>query len=331
MDTLLETNLRGQLRDRRQRLESVISEVGDAADLVRLLQEVDAALDRLEKKSYGLCNVCNLAIEEEFLLANPLVQYCLCELSPEQQRALEDDLGLASRVQWALLPPQNVSFAGWEVHFRYAPAGPVSGDYCDAVTGESDGGELFLAVGDVSGKGVAASLFMARLNALFRALIQTEVSVQQLVERANSLLSESRLPSQYATLAGALARADGVIEICNAGHCPPLLLRQGKVAPVESGGFPLGLFKHEPYEVQQFQLSPGDLLFFYTDGLSEARNRSGAEYGTERICNLLHRGSALRPQALGASCLQDLQAFLSGAPRTDDMTLMIVRRAPDSL
>src|SRR6266511_2716189 len=190
MDTLLETNLRGHLQDRRQRLESVISKVGDAADLVRLLQEVDAALDRLEKKSYGLCNVCNLAIEEEFLLANPLVQYCLCELSPEQQRALEDDLGLAARVQWALLPPQNLSFAGWEVHFRYAPAGPVSGDYCDAVTGQSDGGDLFLAVGDVSGKGVAASLFMARLNALFRALIQTEVSVQQLVERANGLLSE---------------------------------------------------------------------------------------------------------------------------------------------
>src|SRR5919197_1149232 len=77
MDTLLETNIRGHLRDRRQRLESAISEVGDAADLVRLLQEVDAALDRLENKSYGLCNVCNLAIEEEFLLANPLVQYCL--------------------------------------------------------------------------------------------------------------------------------------------------------------------------------------------------------------------------------------------------------------
>ena len=125
MDTASEPILRDQLLDRRRRLESAVRDVGDAPDLVRLLQEVDSALTRMDARSYGRCEVCEESVETNFLLANPLIQYCLCDLSPHQQKALQSDLDLAARIQWALLPSQDQTYAGWDVHFRYEPVGPV--------------------------------------------------------------------------------------------------------------------------------------------------------------------------------------------------------------
>src|SRR5437867_12463276 len=133
VDVATEAIFRDQLLDRRRRIESTLSDVGEAEDLVRLLKEVDSALSRMDAGTYGGCEVCHETVDDDLLLTNPLIQYCLCRLTPEQQRALQDDLDLATRIQWALLPKQNLRFAGWEVHYRYEPAGPVSGDYCDAI------------------------------------------------------------------------------------------------------------------------------------------------------------------------------------------------------
>src|SRR5207249_7870938 len=145
------------------------------------------------------------------------------------QTALQNDLDLASRIQWQLLPRQNVRVSGWEVHYRYEPAGPVSGDYCDAITENGDGGNLYVLTGDVSGKGVAASLLMAHLNAMFRTLVGMGLPVQHLLERANRLFSESTIASHYATLVCARAEVTGEVEVCNAGHCPPLVIRDRSV------------------------------------------------------------------------------------------------------
>src|SRR5262245_27122172 len=171
MDTSTETALRGQLLDRRSRLQSAITDTGKAEDLVRLLQQVDEALSRMDGHGYGDCDVCSESIDEKDLVLNPLMRYCLCNLSPEQQRALESDIGLARRIQAALLPQQDVRVAGWDVHYRYEPQGPVSGDYCDLLTRQNHSSEVIFLVGDVSGKGLAASLLMAHLNASFRSLL----------------------------------------------------------------------------------------------------------------------------------------------------------------
>ena len=324
MRELTKTKLRDQLFERRQRLESAISDAGEAADLVRLLREVDSALGRVDSGNFGTCLVCNLAIGDDLLAENPMAQYCLCDLSRDQQIALQHDLTLASHVQLALLPKQNTRFAGWEAHFRYIPAGPVSGDYCDLVPRNDD--TLFFLIGDVSGKGVAASLFMARLNALFRSLLGTGSSATGMVEQANRLLADSAIPSHYATLVCGKAEESGRMEICNAGHCCPLLLRDGDVAPVESTGFPLGIFDTGPYEARTIDLAPGDTLFLFTDGLSEARNRSDQEYGTDRIADFLRENPGLPPQDLAAACLRDVNSFLDGEPQTDDLTMMVLRK-----
>jgi sigma-B regulation protein RsbU (phosphoserine phosphatase) len=258
------------------------------------------------------------------LLANPLAQYCLCDLSREQQIALQHDLDLASHVQLALLPKQNTRHAGWDVHFRYLPAGPVSGDYCDLVGRDGDG--LFFLIGDVSGKGVAASLFMARLNALFRSLIETGLPVPEMVQRADRLLADSTISSHYATLVCGHAGQSGKIEFCNAGQCTPLLIRGGDITPVGSSNFPLGLFGNEPYNTDTLELSPGDTLFLFTDGLAETRDPNDQEYGTERLADILRRNAGMSPQEVAAACLHDLDSFAAGAPQTDDLTIMVVRK-----
>lgn len=327
MDLAIESALRGQLVDRKRRIGEALAEVGEATDLVRLLQEVDSALGRMDARGYGRCEVCLETVEDDTLMANPMLQYCLCSLSPAQQRALEQDLGLASRIQWALLPKQDIRHDGWQVHFRYTPHGPVSGDYCDVITDDQHGdGGLYLLMGDVSGKGVAASLLMAHLNAMFRSLIQTRLPVPQLVERANDLFSRSAISSHYATLVCARAEPSGRIEVCNAGHCPPLVVRGTDVTAVGSTGFPLGIRSSGEYDVSHVTLAPGETLFLYTDGLTEAADSGENEFGVDRLKRFLAANAALSPGVLASACLEDLAAFRGESAPTDDLSMMVVRR-----
>ena len=229
MDAGTKAALREQLVDRRDRLRYAVEEVGEVEDLTRLLTEVDSALTRIDGGTYGRCEICREDLDAAQLVANPLARYCLCELSPDQQRALENDLGLATRIQAALLPEQDLRAAGWEAHYRYQAAGPVSGDYCDLLTGRDGDSDLYFVVGDVSGKGIAASLVMSHLNASFRSLIALGLPVQDLLDRTNRLLLESTIPSHYATLVCGRARRSGEVEICNAGHLPAFVVRRGHV------------------------------------------------------------------------------------------------------
>jgi sigma-B regulation protein RsbU (phosphoserine phosphatase) len=326
MHTALADSLRDQLLDRRQRLESAMSRAGEASDLVRLLHDVDSALGRLDGHTLGICELCGEGITTEWLHAHPLTQYCLCTLSPEQQTALQDDLDLAWRIQSALLPDENLAWAGWETHYRYLPAGPVSGDYVDLLPCETDGCNLFFALGDVSGKGVAASFLMAHLNALFRTLNATDMPLQRVVERANSIFSDSTTTSHYATLVCGWASSTGEVTLANAGHVLPLLARGGQVTPIDSTGLPVGIFGDSAYELQRFRLEPGDTLFLYSDGLSESTDASGAEYGEEGIARLLAASHALPPPELAAAVLDDAARFRGETPATDDLTILVLRR-----
>src|SRR5262245_52714335 len=111
----VEEILRAQLVDRRARLRESIATLGSPADLVRLLQQVDSALARMDDRSYGLCEICDESIDEPDLLANPLARYCLCRLSPPQLDALQHDLDLAGRIQAGLLPPPDFESPGWQI------------------------------------------------------------------------------------------------------------------------------------------------------------------------------------------------------------------------
>lgn len=324
MVTAIEPLLREQLIDRRHRLEDAASAFHRPAELTRLLQEVDAALHRMDVGTYGLCEVCHDPVETERLIADPLTRFCLGDLTPREQRALEEDLELASQIQNGLLPQATQQIDGWEVSYHYQPAGPVSGDYCDLI--RNDDQSLHFVLGDVSGKGVAASMLMAHLNAMFRTLISINLPLDKMVERASRVFCESTLPTQYATLVCGRATNDGAVELCNAGHLPPLLVQEGKVTSIAATGLPVGVFSTESFSVSRVQLNKGDTLFLYTDGLSESLDGDGNEYGADRLSQLLNDNCELAPDSMISLCRRELHTFANGSAPKDDLTLMAIRR-----
>jgi sigma-B regulation protein RsbU (phosphoserine phosphatase) len=324
MVTAVEPLLREQLINRRQKLETAAGAFHRPAELTRLLEEVDAALHRMDIGTYGLCEVCHDPVESERLLADPLTRFCLGDLTPRQQRALEEDLALASQIQIGLLPAPIQKIDGWEVSYHYQPAGAVSGDYCDLIRGEDQ--SLHFVLGDVSGKGVAASMLMAHLNAMFRTLISINLPLDQMVERASRVFCESTLPTQYATLVCGRATTGGEVEICNAGHLPPFLIQEGKVSSIAATGLPVGVFCTESFSVNRVHMSKGDTLFLYTDGLSESLDDAGNEYGADRLSQLLNDNHRLSSDSIIALCRQELHTFAGGKLPTDDLTLMAITR-----
>ena len=286
--------MRDQLLGRHRKLETALAKFSESDNLRRLLQEVDAALDRLDSGSYGMCEVCHEPVEAERLIADPLARFCLDHLSPREQQMLERDLEMAARIQAELLPKPDFAFGAWRVARHYESAGPVSGDYCDLAT---DGdGSFFFMLGDVSGKGVAAAMLMTQLHAMFRSLKSVGLPLTQIVELASRLLSESSLPTQYATLVCGKADAAGVVEICNAGHLPVLWLNGGEVKTIDATGLPVGVFCEQQFSSHTVRLQPGDSMLLYTDGLSEARDIHDAEYGIDRLTKLLRDTRASSPR-----------------------------------
>ena len=317
------SDLRSELINWRQRLEATANDTRDSFEFSGLLREVTSAIERLsEPESYGICQVCHDLIGQAAMNGDPLARTCLNCLTPAQLSELEDDLNRAWLIQGDLLPKQNFKFNGWEVSYHYEPAGPVSGDYCDLVS--TDCGDLYFLIGDVSGKGVAASLLMGRLHAIFRSLIGSGFDVSQLVERANSLFADTTMRPYYATLVCGKASPDGRVEICNAGHCAPLFLHNGDVSPIAATGLPVGMFCQERYESANLQMQRGDRLLLYTDGLSEARDRTNEEYGHRRLKSFLAEASQPSASSVVSHLVEDARAFSSGLPIFDDLTVMAI-------
>jgi sigma-B regulation protein RsbU (phosphoserine phosphatase) len=317
-------DIRADLLDWRKRLETVIGQFEDGSQLAPLLSEVDSALHRMETGSYGICEACQDRMTGD-IVADPVARFCLECLNADEQRALQYDLDNVLQVQYTLLPKQDLSVDGWRAYYHYEAAGPVSGDYCDLVNTES--GDLFFLLGDVSGKGIAASMLMAHLHAIFRSLITLELPVDQLVERANQVFTNCTMPSYYATLVCGRATRSGAIDLANAGHCPPLLIGNAEVTSIEATGLPIGIFCREQYTARHIQLEPGDSLLLYTDGLTESRNPLDAEYGIERLVSTVGARHTLSPRALTAACLGDAKSFRAGHAKSDDLTVMVIQRA----
>jgi sigma-B regulation protein RsbU (phosphoserine phosphatase) len=220
MATLELAFLHSQLEERKRHLEAAIALAPQKDGFAGLLREVDWALERMAKGNYGLCQECHETIEQDRLLADPLVRYCLDHLTESQRAVLPRDLDPASKVQRNLLPQVNLQAGGWDTSYHYAPLGPVSGDYCDLIPSD---GQLFFVLSDVSGKGVADSMLTAQLHALFRSLTGMALPLGQMVTQANRVFCEGALAGQYATRVCGLAKPTEEVEIHNAGHWPAIM------------------------------------------------------------------------------------------------------------
>ena len=315
--------LRPRIVEKLARLKAAVP-AAPAEYVTDLLDEIDAALERVDNGTYGICEACHDTIEADRLDQNPLVRFCLDHLTEAQRRAHEQDLELATQIQSRLLPPADLSAGNWRTHYRYEPAGLVGGDYCEIIA-SAERGSLFFAVGDVSGKGIAASLLMTHLSAIFRSLLSLELQLTELMARANRLLCESTPSSHYATLVAGRADESGV-DLCNAGHCRPLVFRPDRTERIDSTGLPLGLFSDARYAVTHIALAPSDSLVLYSDGITETQDPGGNSYDEDRLIGCLGGPGEWDVRSRAENALRDVGRFRDGGPQQDDVTLLIVRR-----
>jgi sigma-B regulation protein RsbU (phosphoserine phosphatase) len=276
---------------------------------------------------WGTCARCHEKMTRPPVAIGPLVSVCFECLTVDERRALERDLTSAAQVQRALLPAPTTSLLGWEVSYHWQPLGVVSGDHVDVLPPAVGGAPLHLLLGDVAGKGVAASLLQSHLHALFRALAPSDLSLCGLLERANQLFNQATTSASYATLTALRLFADGRVQLANAGHPRPLLADARGVRPVEGADLPLGLMAGAAYKTRDLTLTPGDTLLLYSDGWTEAANAEDEEYGIGRAAASFRRAARLPLPELLAACRADLAAFLDGAPMGDDLSLLAVRRS----
>jgi len=323
--TPLESRTLERLITRRNHLAGLASARKERrwADLMR---QVDAAIGAIEVGTWGICAVCHDPMSASRMAEDPLVTVCLECLSEAERRSLERDLQAAGKVQRTLLPPAHLAQDGWEVAYHWEPRGVVSGDHVDLIPPGAPGAPLHLVLGDVSGKGVAAALLQSHLHALFRALVPSGQSLPDLFKRANELFAEATSSVSYATLAALRLGCDGSFSIANAGHPRPLLADGRGVRPIEGGGLPLGLFCDSVYTERDLKLQPGQTLLLYTDGWIEGA-KGDREFGIGRAAATLRRNAGLPLPELLAACRAELDRFLEGSPRGDDLTLVAVRRA----
>ena len=246
--------------------------------------------------------------------------------------ALKRDLELAREIQSWLVPKTPPHYEGLDIAFSTRPANTVAGDYYDVIplpaTDDAHPPVLFV-VADVAGKGIPAGLLTACFRSCLHTLADTTADLRDLARRLHdSCCGESGGGRHFTT--AVLAKYDSParsLEYVNAGHNPPLLRSaSGSITQLDATGMPFGMFRPAAYEARRVLVGPGDLLLIYTDGIVEAVNHAGDEYGLDRLRSFLRETQA--PSAEFQRRLFDsISAFTGGAPQQDDITALVVQFA----
>jgi sigma-B regulation protein RsbU (phosphoserine phosphatase) len=239
-----------------------------------------------------------------------------------QQHRMSEILEQARVVQEELLPGAPPAFPGYDIAARSRAAEVVGGDVYDFLPLAGD--RLVVAIADSSGHGLPAALLARDVITGLRMATEGPFEITRVVGGLNRLIHRAALSSKFVTMFLSVLEPDGGLLYCNAGHNPPLLLRDDAFAELDRGGTVLGPLAAARFERAALTLEPGDTLALYTDGVVERTGDGGAAYGTERVRRLLlaRRGAAETLDALFA----DLDAFGRGAPLADDITAIVVRK-----
>jgi sigma-B regulation protein RsbU (phosphoserine phosphatase) len=240
--------------------------------------------------------------------------------------ALEQELEVASRIQQSTLPksyPENPHF---EVFAEMIPARQVGGDFYDFFPIGED--RLAFVIGDVSGKGVPAALFMAVSRTLLKAVALQGLPPDQCLAYVNQVLRKQGDDGMFVTVFyGILDVASGEIEYAIGGHNPPYVVSADREPRMlaEPAGVIMGVLPNVPYETGRTVLAPGDLVFLYTDGVTESENDAEEFFSEWRLRALLSSLAGTTARDLAGTVLHEVRAFSGGAPRTDDITLLALR------
>ncbi len=253
----------------------------------------------------------------------PILVVLMLEL--KDKLLARDEIEVARQVQLSLLPKVQPSLEGWELWSATTPANDVGGDLIDYLDGA--GGRLGVALGDVAGKGMGAALLCAKLQATLRALAPAAANLQALGASLNGVLERSGLDNRYATLFYAeISAGSSEVLYLNAGHNPALLVRQDTIESLAASSLPLGMLPGVAYTQGSATLKRGDQLVLYSDGITEATNAAGEEYGLPRLQSAVRAAASLPAEDAAREILRAAGRFVEGEKPHDDQSILILRR-----
>jgi sigma-B regulation protein RsbU (phosphoserine phosphatase) len=246
---------------------------------------------------------------------------------------IERDLDIAAEIQQSLLPhtfPPVVADAQFLIDASMHPAREVGGDFYDYI--QIDDHRVGLVIGDVSGKGVPAALFMAMSKALLKAAAQAGGTPGECLQRTNDLLNADNRANMFVTVFYAiLDLRTGQLDYASGGHNPPYHVQRDRVVALPgTGGTVLGMIENLTYDSASIQLEPGDSLLLYTDGVTEAMNPDSSLFGEDRLEEILQRLGPVSPQLIIEGVFREVIAFAAGAPQSDDVTALAVQYRPSA-
>jgi sigma-B regulation protein RsbU (phosphoserine phosphatase) len=270
--------------------------------------------------------------EFDFHFYGGALLFILLMLETADRVVMKRDLEIARDIQSWLLPPVPPIVPNLAIAFATRPANTVAGDFYDVFPRAAErSGEIkfLLAVSDVAGKSIPAALLMATFQASLKTLSATSCSLTELVEGMNRYAcsnSQNGLRFTTAFLAE-FSPASRTLTYINAGHNAPILVRSSGQTPeyLSNGGLPLGIKADAPYESGKVVLEPRDWLMIFTDGLVEAMNAAGEEYGEQRVLSVLNAGTSSTPDEMLRRLMSDLDAFVGDTAQHDDVTCMLVK------
>jgi sigma-B regulation protein RsbU (phosphoserine phosphatase) len=255
-----------------------------------------------------------------------IVENARLEEEERQYTKMREELTVAASIQNDLLPASLLEIPGYDLYASTLPAASVGGDYYDFL--QSTTPLASVCVGDVSGKGMPAALLMANLQATLRAGLEASGKPGKVLEQSNRLLYRSTSPEKFATVfLGTIDNALHELTYANAGHDPAIIYSMdGSIKELPATGLPVGLFESADYEEEKVTLNPEDVLVVFSDGITESMDTKSDQFGRDRIIEALEKTKGHPVNDIAKALLDSVTQFSTGAPQSDDMTLLILKR-----
>ena len=257
-----------------------------------------------------------------------LVEWREALSSRDRLVSLENELNVASKIQQSILPTQFPRGRDFDVFASMEPAKEVGGDFYDVIN--LDQGRIGLAIADVSDKGVPAALFMMSSRTLLKGAAIGNYEPGEVLREVNDLLCEGNDAMMFVTLLYAVYDTNnGTLTYANGGHTTPYVRRaDGSVISLPlTGGVAMGVMEGLEYNQDSFQVAPGDTVFFYSDGVSEAMNQNGEEFGVSRMSDVLASSSSQNPEDVNNAMFTGVRSFAGDTPQSDDITCLTLCRS----
>lgn len=236
------------------------------------------------------------------------------------------ELEAGRKVQQALMPAQNPEFPGWTLWLFTKPANEVGGDLVDYL--RVDDNKAALTMGDIAGKGLQAALLTSKLQSTVRALASDDLSLPELGKKINKIFHRDSLPNLFASMLFIEINSDSDnVEFINAGHFPPLIVKDKNIKELERGTAALGIIPDINFSTKTIQLKEDEIFIAYSDGVFEARNDNGEFFGMERFYELIRNYSNQSPSEMGKSIINRIEQFIGNSTTADDISLIIMKRS----